>query len=73
MRKSAFSLDAASFCYWRRSGEDAWTKVTGMLAQDCGDDLLLLLTGGPSACQQWAQAYAGAAEIAYPVLASFST
>ena len=57
VRKSAFSLDAASFCYWRRSGDDAWTKVSGMLAQDGADDLLLLLTGGPSAYQQWAQAY----------------
>lgn len=57
LHEPAFSMDAASFCYWRRSSDDAWTKVSGMLAQDGADELLLLLTGGPSAYQQWAQAY----------------
>lgn len=62
LNEPAFSMDKATFCYWRRSTEDAWHKVyppsPELLSYDDGSgDLLALLLGQPDDYQRWAVDY----------------
>ena len=62
LNEPAFSIDKATFCYWRRSTDDAWRKVYPPSSEllNCDDgsgDLLALLLGQPDDYQRWAVDY----------------
>lgn len=57
LREPAFSMQHATFCYWRRAGDASWTKVASVLADDGADDMLALLVSGPSGYKEWAEDY----------------
>lgn len=57
LREPAFSMEAASFCYWRRHSDTQWHKVSSTQAQDGADTLLHLLNGDPQTYQRWAESY----------------
>jgi len=53
----AFSMQNATFCFWRKADDASWTKVQGSLLEDGSGDLLSLLVAGPSAYAAWAEGY----------------
>lgn len=53
----AFSMQYATFCYWRRANDVSWSKVGGAVGDDGADDMLALLVSGPSGYKQWAEDY----------------
>jgi len=53
----AFFMQHATFCYWRRSNDPSWSKVSGFLAEDGSEDMLALLVSGPSGYKDWAEGY----------------
>jgi hypothetical protein len=53
----AFSMQNATFCYWRRVQDPSWNKVDGNLADDGSEDMLALLISGPSGYKEWAESY----------------
>jgi hypothetical protein len=62
LQEAAFSMDRASFCYWRGLHDAAWSKVshpdpamTG--ADDGSDDLLALLVAPAPAYLEFARGY----------------
>ena len=57
LTEPAFSMQNATFCYWRRASDDRWTKVGGGPAEDGSADLLSLLVLGPDGYRQWAEEY----------------
>lgn len=62
LNEPAFSMDRATFCYWRRSTDDIWSKVYHpspefLHCDDGSDDLLALLLGHPDDYQCWAMNY----------------
>jgi len=62
LRESAFSMDRASFCIWRRSGDAVWSVVSpadgGVAPEEDGScELLALFDGRPQTYQAWAEDY----------------
>jgi hypothetical protein len=62
LNEPAFSMDRTTFCYWRRSTDDVWSKAyhpsPELLSCDDGsDELLALLLGQPDDYQRWALDY----------------
>ncbi|MDM5180365.1 hypothetical protein PO883_24595, partial [Massilia sp. DJPM01] len=57
LSEPAFSMQDATFCYWRKADDSAWNKVHGTFQDDGSADLLSLLVGGPSGYQAWAESY----------------
>lgn len=57
LNEPAFSMQHATFCYWRRTEDSAWSKVIGGLDDDGADWLLWLLVSGPSGYKEWAEDY----------------
>ncbi|MDB6062144.1 MAG: hypothetical protein JWM78_2247 [Verrucomicrobiaceae bacterium] len=55
--ESAFSMQRATFCYWRRAKDPSWSKVGGGLADDGSDEMLALLGSGPNGYREWAEGY----------------
>lgn len=53
----AFSMQNATFCFWRKADGPSWSKVQGPLIDDGSDDMLSLLVTGPSAYAAWAEGY----------------
>ena len=53
----AFSLQHATFCYWRKATDPSWSKVSGALEDDGSDEMLELLVAGPSSYKEWAENY----------------
>jgi hypothetical protein len=53
----AFSMQRATFCYWRKSDDASWNKVSGFPSDDGASDLLALLFSGPSGYKEWAEHY----------------
>ena len=57
LNEPAFSMQDATFCYWRGADEASWHKVQGGREDDGAGDMLSLLVAGPSAYKAWAEAY----------------
>ncbi|MFB9240169.1 hypothetical protein IV454_21880 [Massilia antarctica] len=57
LNEPAFSMQDATFCYWRKTDDATWNKVQGSLQDDGSDDMLSLLGSGPSGYQAWAESY----------------
>ena len=57
LSEPAFSMQHATFCYWRRASDGTWTKVRGASAEDGSEGLLSPLILGPSGYSAWAQDY----------------
>lgn len=57
LSEPAFSMNFATFCYWRRIGDATWNKVKGFLSDDGSDDMLSLVVAGPLGYKQWAESY----------------
>lgn len=53
----AFSMQHATFCYWRKNSDLSWNRVDSTLTDDGSDDMLALLVSGPSAYKAWAESY----------------
>lgn len=57
LSEPAFSMQHATFCYWRRVNDSTWKKVSSALTDDGSDDMLALLVTGPSGYRKWAEDY----------------
>lgn len=57
LAEPAFSMQCATFCYWRNISDSSWNKVDSALTHDGSDDMLTLLVSKPSAYQAWAEHY----------------
>jgi hypothetical protein len=53
----AFSMQQATFCYWRRANGHAWSKAQSALLEDGSTEMLTLLLTGPSGYKEWAEDY----------------
>ena len=53
----AFSMQHATFCYWRKSADPSWSKVSSALTEDGSEDMLALLVAGPTGYKEWAEDY----------------
>ena len=53
----AFSMQHATFCYWRKATDPSWSKVSGALEDDGSEEMLALLVTGPSSYKEWAEGY----------------
>jgi hypothetical protein len=57
LNEAAFSMQNATYCYWRRTSDAFWTKVSGAPADDGSNEMLSVLIRGPSGYKEWAEAY----------------
>jgi hypothetical protein len=57
LNEPAFSMQHATFCYWRKTDDPSWSKVSGTLTDDGSDDMLALLVSTPSGYKEWAEGY----------------
>jgi len=57
LHEPAFSMEHATFCYWRKAEDSFWSSVSGGPADDGADDMLALLVSGPSGYKEWAEEY----------------
>jgi hypothetical protein len=57
LNEPAFSMQHATFCYWRKAGDGSWSKVGGGPDDDGADEMLALLVSGPSGYKEWAEDY----------------
>ncbi len=57
LNEPAFSMQHATFCYWREVGDSSWSKVSGGPEDNGADDMLALLVSGPSGYKEWAEEY----------------
>lgn len=53
----AFSMQYATFCYWRKDSDLSWNKVDSILTEDGSDEMLALLILEPAAYKAWAEDY----------------
>lgn len=57
LQEPAFSMECATFCYWRQTADVGWSKVSSSLGHDGSDDMLALIVSSPAAYQAWAEEY----------------
>lgn len=57
LNEPAFSMQDATFCYWRKADDADWSKVEGGPEEDGAGDMLSLLVSGPTAYKAWAEGY----------------
>ncbi len=57
LNEPAFSMQHATFCYWRKAEDSSWSKVGGGPGDDGSDEMLALLVSGPSGYKEWAEDY----------------
>ncbi|GFE81718.1 hypothetical protein GCM10011487_37180 [Steroidobacter agaridevorans] len=57
LSEPAFSMQQATFCYWRRTNDSSWSKVSSALTDDGSDDMLKLVVSDASAYKEWAEGY----------------
>ena len=62
MLDAIFSINDATFCYWRRASDSFWNKVhhpssDKLNTEDGSVELMSLLVGQPSDYQRWALEY----------------
>ncbi len=55
LSEPAFSMQDATFCYWRSARDPSWNKVTSALAEDGSKELLAWLIRGPAGYREWAE------------------
>jgi hypothetical protein len=55
LNEPAFSMQHATFCYWRKTSDNSWSKVSGGPDDDGADEMLALLVSGPSGYKEWAE------------------
>jgi hypothetical protein len=72
LHEPAFSMQYATFCYWRKADDSSWSKVSGALSDDGSDEMLALLVAGPSGYQEWAESYYEVSVVLEAVAAVFS-
>lgn len=68
----AFSMQCATFCYWRKYSDLSWNKVDSTITEDGSDNLLALLISEPYAYKAWAEDYYGIPVLHETVTALFS-
>lgn len=63
LNEAAFSMDQATFCFWRRHSDNVWNIVTlendSSLSADGSHELIGIFDGNPITYQKWAEAYYG--------------
>jgi hypothetical protein len=57
LNEPAFSMERATFCYWRQTADVGWSKVSSSLSHDGSDDMLPLIVSEPAAYKTWAEEY----------------
>lgn len=57
LSEPAFSMQNATFCYWRAANETVWSKVSGLAGDDGASEMLALLVSGPRGYKEWAEDY----------------
>jgi hypothetical protein len=57
LSEPAYAMQQATFCYWRKINDPSWSKVSGSLTNDGSNDMLTVLTSGPSGYKEWAEDY----------------
>ncbi|XLZ69494.1 hypothetical protein ABT364_23625 [Massilia sp. SR12] len=57
LNEPAFSMQDATFCFWRKADDSIWQKVQGSLTEDGSDKMLAVLIAGPAGYAAWAEAY----------------
>jgi hypothetical protein len=57
LNEPAFSMQHATFCYWRKNNESSWSKVRSSIIEDGSFDMLELLVAGESGYKEWAEDY----------------
>lgn len=57
LNEPAFSMQDATFCFWRKTYDSVWGKVEGSLLKDGSDELLAPLVAGPDGYVAWAEDY----------------
>lgn len=72
LNEPAFSMQHATFCYWRGVNEHSWSKVIGGPEDDGASEMLALLVSGPSGYIAWAESYYECAVSAEATAAIFS-
>ena len=53
----AFSMESATFCYWRKVDDMEWNKVRSLMPDDGSTELLHQLIAGPIGYKSWAESY----------------
>lgn len=57
LAEPAFSMQHATFCYWRKSNDASLSQVVSRLGDDGSEDMLALLVSGPAEYKAWAEDY----------------
>ena len=53
----AFSMEFATFCYWRKVDDMAWNKVRSLMPDDGAAEMLNQIVAGPRGYKYWAEDY----------------
>lgn len=57
LSEPAFSMQHATFCYWRKANDSSWSRVSSTLTDNGSGDMLALLVLGPAGYKEWAESY----------------
>lgn len=57
LHEPAFSMDRATFCYWRQTDDVVWHKLGSTLSNDGSDEMLALIVSEPATYKAWAEEY----------------
>jgi hypothetical protein len=55
LKEPAFSMQHATFCYWRKSTDSQWNKVSSSLVEDGSSEMLDTLVSGSLDYKEWAE------------------
>lgn len=73
LKEPAFSMENATFCYWRKTSDSGWSKVRGVFTADDGaEEMLALLVAGPEGYKEWAEEYFEVPVALEPIQAVFA-
>jgi hypothetical protein len=57
LNEPAFSMESATFCYWRKVEDAAWHKVRSFMPGDGAAEMLDQIVAGPAGYKDWAESY----------------
>jgi hypothetical protein len=57
LNEPAFSMQCATFCYWRRTDDLLWSKVSSLSINDGAAEMLALLVAHAAGYKEWAEDY----------------
>jgi hypothetical protein len=57
LHEPAFSMESATFCYWRKVEDKTWNKVRRLLPDDGAAEMLYQIVAGPPGYKYWAEGY----------------